>query len=193
MQTILHDVIDLVCLRVKPLAHYQYPRWQLLLFVVLCSLVISLGVIDMNGPIGAQVAFLAVVNWLQLIVVARFMGWWLKPRGESQPLELLGVVVLVMTGLQFLEPLTSWLEPKAAMTAHVVLSLVSLAVLINALARVTERSRWRALAGIVSLMTLITAAFFGLLWLAVAMGWISLPDMKSVVHGISSGAASKAL
>lgn len=192
MRVLIDDVIDLVRGRVKSLPHYQYPRWQLALFLLLCSVVVSPSIIDLDGPIAPQLSLLFVVTWLQIALLARFMGWWLKPRGQSEPLDLFGVIVVV-NGLQLLEPLTSWLDPKPAAVAQVFLSLLSLAVLINALAGVSERSRWRVAGGMGLLIVLIMILMTALLSLGVAMGWITLPDLQAAVQGVSSGAASKAL
>ncbi|VEB42282.1 Uncharacterised protein [Chromobacterium violaceum] len=103
--------------------------------------------------------------------------------------------MVVASGLQVVEPLTSWLPGDAARVADILLSLLGLVVLVNALSKVSQVSVTRTLVGVVlfaplSLLLLATTLSF-----AKTAGWVELPpDMVEMMQqkGIASAPAPAA-
>ncbi|MBA8734952.1 hypothetical protein [Chromobacterium violaceum] len=194
MRLLIDDVLDLLCLRVKPLAAYQYVWWQPALLLTLMGAVSSGDTAELGGNIAGRIGFMVLFTWLQTLLFARFMGVWLRwGKGEVGG-SLFGLVV-VASGLQVVEPLTSWLPGDAARVADILLSLLGLVVLVNALSKVSQVSVTRTLVGVVlfaplSLLLLATTLSF-----AKTAGWVELPpDMVEMMQqkGIASAPAPAA-
>ncbi|AAQ59601.1 hypothetical protein [Chromobacterium violaceum] len=194
MRLLIDDVLDLLRLRVKPLAAYQYVWWQPALLLTLMGAVSSGDTAELGGNIAGRIGFMVLFTWLQTLLFARFMGVWLRwGKGEVGG-SLFGLVV-VASGLQVVEPLTSWLPGDAARVADILLSLLGLVVLVNALSKVSQVSVTRTLVGVVlfaplSLLLLATTLSF-----AKTAGWVELPpDMVEMMQqkGIASAPAPAA-
>jgi hypothetical protein len=107
--------------------------------------------------------------------------------------SLFGLVV-VASGLQFVEPLTSWLPGDVAKVVDILLSLAGLVVLVNALSKVSQVSVMRTLAGVVLFAPLSLLLLAATLSFAKTAGWVELPpdmvEMMQQQKGIASDAAS---
>ncbi|SUX55909.1 hypothetical protein [Chromobacterium vaccinii] len=192
MRLLIDDVLDLLRLRVKPLAAYQYAWWQPALLLTLMGAVSSGDTAELGGNIAGRIGFMVLFTWLQTLLFARFMGVWLRwGKGEVSG-SLFGLVV-VASGLQFVEPLTSWLPGDAAKVIDILLSLLGLVVLVNALSKVAQVSVMRTLAGVVLFAPLSLLLLAATLSFAKTAGWVELPqEMVEMMRqqGAASDAAS---
>ncbi|AUH51626.1 hypothetical protein CXB49_12750 [Chromobacterium sp. ATCC 53434] len=189
MRLLIDDVLDLLRLRVKPLAAYQYPLWQPALLLTALGLIASGDTAELGGNIAGRIGFMVLFTWLETLLFTRFMTFWLKlGKGELSG-SLFGLVV-VASGLQFLEPLTSWLPGDAAQVIDVLLSILGLVVLVNALVKVSGVSVLRVLAGVVLFAPLALLLLAMTLSAAQQAGWVDLPaDMVAMMQ--QQGAAAK--
>ncbi|MEO9383598.1 hypothetical protein [Chromobacterium phragmitis] len=187
MRLLIDDAIDLLRLRVKPLAAYQYPWWQTALFLTLMGAVSSGDTAELGDNIAGRVAFMVLFTWLQTLLFARFMAVWLRwSKGELAG-SLFGLVVAA-NGLQLISPLTSWLPADVARVADLMLSLAGLVVLINALAKVSQVSVLRTLLGALLFAPLSLVLLAAALSFAKTAGWVELPP--DMVEMMRQGAAS---
>nr|WP_233201175.1 hypothetical protein [Chromobacterium alticapitis] len=191
----MDDVFDLLRLRVKPLAAYQYPWWQPALLLTALGLIASGDTAELGSNIAGRIGYMVLFTWLETLFFTRFIGFWLRlAKGEATG-SLFGLVV-VASGLQFIEPLTSWLPEDVSSGADMLLSMAGLVVLVNALSKVSGVSKLRVLAGVVLFAPLALVLLAATLSLANALGWVDLPaDMVAMMHekgAASSGAAAVA-
>ncbi|XLM21985.1 hypothetical protein MKD33_09105, partial [Chromobacterium piscinae] len=108
MRVLIDDLFDLLRLRVKPLAAYQYVWWQPALLLTLLGAVSSGDTTELGSNVAGRIGFMVVFTWLETVLFARFIGFWLRWGKAELGGSLFGLVV-VASGLQFIEPLTSWL------------------------------------------------------------------------------------
>ncbi|MDN0073793.1 hypothetical protein QU481_02645 [Crenobacter sp. SG2303] len=195
MRALIDDAINLVRLKVAPLEHYQYPFWKLAIALTLLGVIAGAGVPEL-GSGGGRVLFFVLFTWLETVLFARFIGWWLRQAGWRTPLPLLGLVV-ACNGLQLLMPLLSWLPDDVAQAISLALSLASLYVLVNALSRVTKVARVRVALGVLAFAPVALGLMMLTLTLSASLGWVNVPsDLLSDTtssQGASSGADDSAL
>ncbi|QEL54929.1 hypothetical protein [Chromobacterium paludis] len=192
MRLLIDDVFDLLRLRVKPLAAYQYPLWQPALLLTVLGLISSGGTAELGGNIAGRIAYMVLFTWLETWFFTRFITFWLR-LGKGEVAGSLFGLVVVASGLQFIEPLTSWLPEDVAAGVDMLLSLVGLVVLVNALSTVSGVSKLRVLAGVVLFAPLALVLLAATLSLANALGWVELPaDMVAMMQekGVASGGAA---
>ncbi|OHX14682.1 hypothetical protein [Chromobacterium sphagni] len=182
MRLLIDDVLDLLRLRVKPLAVYQYPWWQPALLLTLLGLIASGDTAELGGNIAGRIGFMVLFTWLETVFFTRFITFWLRLAKGELTAPLFGLVV-VASGLQFVEPLTSWLPDDMAAGADVALSLFGLVVLVNALSVVSTVSRLRVMLGVALFMPLALVLLAATLSFAKTAGWVELPaDMVAMMQ-----------
>ncbi|KIA81669.1 hypothetical protein QR66_03615 [Chromobacterium piscinae] len=193
MRVLIDDLFDLLRLRVKPLAAYQYPWWQPALLLTLLGVIASGDTTELGSNVAGRIGFMVAFTWLETVFFIRFIGFWLRLGKAELAGSLFGLVV-VASGLQFIEPLTSWLPDDVAAGADMLLSLLGLVVLVNALSQVSGVSKLRVLAGVVLFAPLALVLLAATLSLANTAGWVDLPaDMVAMMQqkgAASSGAAA---
>ena len=162
MYAIINDMIDLVRLRVQPLAHYQYANWKSSLIVVCLGIIASAGVDGLGDNVPGRIVFFVLFTWLQLGLVARFMTVWLRLFKCSVKLPLFGLLV-ACHGIDILSSLTSWLPKDMGAGVNLVLALTGLLVMINSIAVVSGLSRAKVFLGTVAVSPLLLVLLLALL------------------------------
>lgn len=164
---LLHDAVDLIRLRVQPLAHYRYPVLHLLLAVVLLGTLAAGGAISAGatGDPATMVVFFTLYVALETLLFGQFMRWWLTRGGAVVEMPLFGLIIAA-SGMQVLDPLTFWLPDDVANGLSLVFGVANIMILIRALALSTGTSRGRVLLGIllfspVALVLLLTLLSLG--------------------------------
>ncbi|UTH74149.1 hypothetical protein [Chromobacterium sp. IIBBL 290-4] len=192
MRLLIDDVIDLLRLRVKPLAAYQYPWWQPALMLTVLGLVASGDTGDLGDNIAGRMGYAVALTWLAVAGFSRFMSFWLRLNKGDVGGSLFGLVV-VASGLQFILPLASWLPDDAAAGMYFSVSLFGMIVMVNALSKVAAVSKWRVLLG------MFLFAPLGLLLMAVTLsfskmaGWVDLPpEVEAAVQAQAKNASGSA-
>lgn len=174
MRLLIDDVVDLLRFRVKPLDAYQYPRWQTLLFLVALGLVASADTAELGGNLTGRMLFMVLFTLAETLCFAGFIGLWLRFAKWEGRESLFGLVA-VASGLQFIEPLTSWLPDDVALAVNAMLSIFGILVLVNALAVVSGIHRLRVALGVLLFAPVAMVLLAGALSLGSAAGWVDLP------------------
>ena len=125
---LIDDLIELACLRARPLAEYRHPAWQLLCALLILSVINSASAENFTGLAGAAGVF-AVFALLESVLVTAVLTLWLRLSGWRERDSLWPLVVL-SSGVQALEPLTSWLGEAAGQTLSGPLAVYSILVLV---------------------------------------------------------------
>lgn len=171
---LIDDLIDLACLRARPLAEYRHPAWQLLCALLILSVINSASAENFTGPLPARLGFFAVFALLESVLVTAVLTLWLRLSGWRERDSLWPLVVL-SSGVQALEPLTSWLGEAAGQTLSGLLAVYSILVLVLGVARATGMPAWRVAAGVVMFLPLGAMLLAVMLGAAADMGWVTLP------------------
>ncbi len=102
---IIEDLFDLLRLRVKPLAHYAYPNWQLAILIVLSG-VAGAAVDKQYIPILALHIISAVISYaVYLWVQSYFFQWWLRRGGRWNGTDSLFPIMVLTGSVLFFFPL----------------------------------------------------------------------------------------
>lgn len=173
------DILDLLRLRVQPLAHYQYPGWQPALLVTLLGVFAASTADVLQAPIAGKIVYFICLNWLELVLMARFFGWWLQQGGRWNGEGALWPLLAACQGIQLLEPLLSWFPDAVAMPLSLVLAAYSVAILINALAAATQVARSHVIGGVLLFTPVALALYLTMLMVANQLGWIAEPPAEA--------------
>ena len=192
MLPLLHDAIDLVRLRVRPLEAYQYPGWQPILVLALLGVAASADAPELGNNLLGRTAFLMLFTLVEMAGLVVFLRLWLRLAGVELRQSLFGLAVAA-SGLQLLEPLTSWLPDNLAAAAGLLLGLGSIAVLVNALPGVSGVPRLRVFAGVMLYALLAVLMLSMSLSVADGLGWITLPPDWLPAQGASSAGSASAI
>lgn len=171
---LIDDLIELACLRARPLAEYRHPAWQLWLTLLVLSVINSASAENFTGPLLARLGFFALFAGLESVLVTAVLTLWLRLSGWREPASLWPLVVL-SGGVQALEPLTSWLGETTGQTLSGLLALYSVLVLVLGVARATGMPAWRVAAGVVMFLPLGAVLLAVMLGAAADLGWVTLP------------------
>lgn len=183
MRFLIDDAIDLLRFRVRPLEMYQYPVWQTTLFLVILAIVSAPGAAGFGDNMPGKIAFMLTFSWLDAFLFARFMAWWLR-LAKWQPTGSLFGLMVIANGVDFIQPLTSWLSPTAAVVANAILFMMWLSGLVNALSKLSGVSIFRIMFGILCFSPLALVMFTGTLTLSGYLGWV--PDMATLQSQVGS-------
>ncbi|OWY39434.1 hypothetical protein CEK28_08155 [Xenophilus sp. AP218F] len=175
MRVLIDDALDLLRLRVKPLAAYQYPWWQPALLLTLLGLVASADTAELGDNLLGRMLFMVAFTWLETALFVRFIGFWMRAGKWQASGSLFGLVVAA-SALQFIAPLTSWLPDDAALVADSALSVLGVLILVHALAAVSGLTRLRVACGVVLFAPIAMLLLAGTLSFANMAGWVTLPD-----------------
>lgn len=190
MSTMIDDMIDLIRLRVKPLANYQYPIWQSALVVIFLGVIGGVGAQGLGDNVLGRIAFFILFTWLQLNVVAYFMALWSRLFKQKVEYSLFGVL-MACNGMAILSPLASWLPDDVGIGVNIALAIMGLAITINSLAIVTQLSYLKVFVGALLAGPLVLILLMTLSLLGIALGWISLPAELSRVPVSKTISATK--
>lgn len=181
------DILDLLRLRVQPLAHYRYPPWQPALLVTLLGVFAASGAEVLQAPIGAKIIYFVCLNWLELMLMAHFFGWWLRQgdrwNGEGELWQLLAAC----QGLQVLKPLLSWFPDTMVVPLAVGLAAYGVMVMINALTVATQVARSHVIGGVLLFMPVALALYLSMTMLAGSLGWVPEPPADKPAATRSTG------
>lgn len=185
---ILHDALDLVMLRIKPLSEYQYPMWQVWAILAGVAIAGSVTAVVLHTETPNRALFIFSMKAVQYLAMARFFKVWLqlklgtnkKPVSNWNGQGSLLTLLIMVQCLDFLQPLLLWLEPSAQVLLSIVLLIYSLTLLVLALARSTETSVPMVLGGLLLCAPMLV--MIGLLFanLAIGWGWIQVSDFMLV-------------
>lgn len=196
---ILHDVIDVCLLRFKPLVAYEYPRWQVLAVLAGVSLSYAPALELLQTDTLTKAAFVFAMKLLQYIAMARFFTAWLRlPMGrDGKPLsswdgqgDLLTILVLAQ-GLDFLAPLTLWLDPGLSALLALFLLVYGFVILVRALAVTTGATVRVITLGLFICTPILLLIQFMAAALALDWGWIDQNQLMRMFQ-VSSEAAAMA-
>jgi hypothetical protein len=174
MQTLFGDVLDLYLFRVKSLAAYRYPWWQVALFLTALGVVASGSSPELGRFLPGRIGFCILYSWLESLLFAVYLGVWLRMGRFRMNRSLLSLVML-SSGIQLLQPLVSWLPEDVGNIALVLLMLYSFLVLCHALVTVSGMRRVRVLCGVL-LFSLLSGILLQSTWyLTSRFGWVDAP------------------
>lgn len=173
------DILDLLRLRVQPLAHYRYPGWQPALLITLLGVFAASTADVLQAPIAGKILYFVCLNWLELALMARFFGWWLRQGGRWDGEGMLWHLLAACQGVQLLEPLLSWFPDDAAMPLSLALAAYSVAILINALATATQVARSHVIGGVLLFTPVALALYLTMMMTANQLGWIPEPPPEA--------------
>lgn len=199
MRILFDDTLDLVRFRVRPLQYYQYSFWQPALLLTVLGIIASAGAEGLGDNVEGRVAFFLLFTWLETLLFTQFMGLWLR-LGKWKPSGSLFGLVVAANGLQIIEPLTSWLPDDAALAGAFALSLLTIMVLVHALATVSGVSRKRILLGVLLFSPLAMMLMGSTLSLAASLDWVKVPEELGIelhqsepAQGASDGGDASAI
>ncbi|MBI3144749.1 MAG: hypothetical protein HYZ18_05675 [Pseudogulbenkiania sp.] len=197
MRILFDDALDLVRFRVRPLQYYQYSFWQPALLLTALGIIASAGAEGLGDNVQGRVAFFLLFTWLETLLFTQFMGLWLR-LGKWKPSGSLFGLVVAANGLQIIEPLTSWLPDDAALAGAFALSLLTIMVLVHALATVSGVSRKRILLGVLLFSPLAMLLMGSTLSLAASLDWVKVPEelgieLQQPAQGASDGGDASAV
>ena len=116
------------------------------MFLILLGLVASADTAELGDNLTGRMLFMVLFTLAETLCFAAFIGLWLRFAKWEGRESLFGLVA-VASGLQFIEPLTSWSPDDVALAVNAVLSIFGILVLVNALAVVSGIHRLRVALG----------------------------------------------
>lgn len=173
------DILDLLRLRVQPLAHYRYPGWQPALLITLLGVFAASAADVLQAPIAGKIVYFVCLNWLEMALMARFFGWWLQQGGRWNGEGALWQLIAACQGVQLLQPLLSWLPEDLEMPLSLALAAFSLVILINALATATQVARSHVIGGVLLFTPVALALYLTMIIVANQLGWIPEPPPEA--------------
>lgn len=174
MSALFSDVFDLYRFRVKPLATYRHPLWQVLLLLCGVGLVLSAGSPELGGYLPGRIGFGIAYNLLETLLFTVFIGLWLGLGRQAFSRALFSLVTLA-SAIQLLQPLTDWLPDDVGSVVLLLLLLYSLVVLCHALYRISGLRLIRVLVGVLLFALLSSFLLQGCWYLAGRAGVVSPP------------------
>lgn len=183
---LIHDAIDLLRLRVAPLAQYQYPLPHLLGAFAALGLM-SAAAAHADGATGdpLQVSlFFTLYVLMETSLYATFMRWWLRRGGARVEWPLIGLVTAANL-IKLLDPLASWLPDDVGRGLSMTLAALGLFIVIRTLAQTTGASLLRVLAGTLLFAPVGVLLMVSMLNVAAGMGVAVFPPelMQMVDQG----------
>ncbi len=169
------DLLDLLRLRVQPLAHYRYPWWQPALLITLLGVFAASTAEFMVAPALARIAYFVCLNWFELLLMTHFFHWWMQLGGRWNGEGSLLQLMAVCQGVQILEPLLTWLPDPVAVSASLLLAGYSIVMLVHALAAATHVARSHVMGGILLFTPVALALYLAMMMVANQFGWIAEP------------------
>ena len=167
-------VLDLCRFRVRPLAAYRLPFWQIAVMISLLGLVTSAGSPELGTWLPGRIGFCVVYNWVETLLFAVFLSLWLRMHPLRPSWEMVSLLTLA-SACQLFAPLLDWLPDDVAGGAFLVLMLYSLLVLCNALVRISGMRRLRVVIGVL-LFSAVSACLMQMSWYwAGQHGWVKQP------------------
>lgn len=111
---LIQDIFDLLRLRVKPLAHYTYPRWQMVLLVILLGIAGSVTDKQVIPNVELHVLSSVVSRLLDMLLAAYFYRWWLKQGERWDGKDRLFPLIALTDSVMFIYPICLWIPNDAA-------------------------------------------------------------------------------
>ena len=145
------------------------------MFLILLGLVASADTAELGDNLTGRMLFMVLFTLAETLCFAAFIGLWLRFAKWEGRESLFGLVA-VASGLQFIEPLTSWSLDDVALAVNAVLSIFGILVLVNALAVVSGIHRLRVALGVLLFAPVAMVLLAGALSLGSAAGWWICPQ-----------------
>lgn len=174
MITLFSEVFDLYRFRVKTLASYRPPLWQVMLLLCGVGLVLSAGSPELGSYLPGRIGFGIGYNLLETLLFTGFIGLWLGLGRQAFSRELFSLVTL-SSAVQLLQPLTDWLPDDVGSVVLLLLLLYSLVVLCHALYRISGLRLVRVLVGVLLFALLSSFLLQGCWYLAGRAGIVTPP------------------
>ena len=175
-------------LRIKTLAEYRYPWWQvLLLLAVISASGVGLQPLPLHTTLLNKLLFIIVLKAMTLVQIDITLRFWLsrnwaRARGFSAwdgRGRFLTVLVLAASP-SFFTPLLLLVNPVVAALLFLLLLAASIVIPVYAVARTVNARSWYVLIGFVlslPLLLWISVISFGLL---VEWGWLLQADIDAM-------------
>ncbi|MDK2125852.1 hypothetical protein [Parachitinimonas caeni] len=171
MNKLLSDALSLALLRVKPLSHYVYPFWLPMVWLTLIAAMMSPGLPLLNASLPAKFLVVAIVQWVEVLVLTFVMSWWLKLGNRWNGDGSLFPLIVVASTVQLLGIAVSALDlvPLALIAA-----IYRLVVLVHAIAGATGVRKSYVVGGILVFLPVAVVVTLILAQIAVGTGMIEL-------------------
>lgn len=172
---LINDALAMFRLQFQPLEHYQYRTQHTALALLLLGIVAAASApTGMGEPLNVIIFFTCYIT-LETLLYGRFMQWWLRRAGIVDTPPLTGVIIAA-SGIQLLDPLSSWFPADVANIVSMAIGMIGLWLLVSAIAAGTGVTKLRVLLGTFLFAPMALLMSFMMMSSATSIGLINMPD-----------------